>query len=108
MERSRVPFGTIQIPVPRHRNVSSAPGNGHAPARRYGASRRCERRISMKRLVAAGILLGGLAGTAHAQVDRATLSGEVKDSTGAVMADGTVTATHVATNLARVARSTCA
>jgi hypothetical protein len=60
----------------------------------------------MKRLVAAGILLCGLAGTAYAQVDRATLSGEVKDSTGAVMADSTVTATHLATNVASKARTT--
>ena len=60
----------------------------------------------MKRLVAAGLLLCGLAGTAYAQVDRATLSGEVKDSTGAVMADSTVTATHLATNVASKARTT--
>jgi Carboxypeptidase regulatory-like domain/TonB dependent receptor/TonB-dependent Receptor Plug Domain len=60
----------------------------------------------MKRLVAAGILLCGLAGTAYAQVDRATLSGEVKDSSGATMSDSTVTATHLATNLASKARTT--
>jgi hypothetical protein len=60
----------------------------------------------MKRLVAAFALLGGLAGTAYAQVDRATLSGEVKDSSGSVMADSTVTATHLATNVASKARTT--
>jgi len=60
----------------------------------------------MKRLVAAGMLLCGLAGTAYAQVDRATLSGEVKDSSGAVMGDSTVTATHLATNVATKARTT--
>jgi hypothetical protein len=60
----------------------------------------------MKRLVAAGIMLCGLAGTAYAQVDRATLTGEVKDSSGAVMSDSTVTATHLATNVASKARTT--
>jgi carboxypeptidase family protein/TonB-dependent receptor-like protein len=60
----------------------------------------------MKRLVAALVVLGGLAGTAYAQVDRATLAGEVKDSSGSVMADSTVTATHLATNVASKARTT--
>ena len=46
----------------------------------------------MKRFVAAIILLCGLAATARAQVDRATLAGEVKDTSGAVMANSTVTA----------------
>ena len=40
----------------------------------------------MKRLVATAFLLCGLAVTAYAQVDRATLAGEVKDSSGAAMA----------------------
>ncbi len=54
----------------------------------------------MKRLVASGALLLGLSATAHAQVDRATLSGVVKDSTGAVISGASVTVTNVATNVA--------
>src|SRR5262245_20011784 len=54
----------------------------------------------MKRFVAALALLLGLAATARAQVDRATLSGSVKDSTGAVISGATVTVTNVATNVA--------
>ena len=58
----------------------------------------------MKRLIAAGgLLLAAVA--AHAQVDRATLSGVVKDSTGAVIQAGTVTVTHVATNVATRVKS---
>ena len=41
-----------------------------------------------------------IAGTAHAQVDRATLSGTVRDATGAVISGGTVSITHIATNIA--------
>jgi outer membrane receptor protein involved in Fe transport len=60
----------------------------------------------MKRVVAAAALLLGIAGLAHAQVDRATLAGTLKDSTGAVIAGGTVTVTHVATNLATKVQTT--
>ena len=51
----------------------------------------------MKRLIAACALLLA-AVTAHAQVDRATLSGAVKDASGAVIQGATVTVTLVATN----------
>src|SRR5688572_13706878 len=61
---------------------------------------------TMKRFVAAAALVLGVAAVAHAQVDRATLAGTVKDSTGAVIAGGTVTVTHIATNLATKAQTT--
>src|SRR6266496_5181492 len=61
----------------------------------------------MKRLIAACALLL-VAVTAHAQVDRATLSGVVKDASGAVIQGGTVTVTHVATNVATKVKTTTA
>ncbi len=61
----------------------------------------------MKRLIAACALLLA-AVTAHAQVDRATLSGVVKDASGAVIQGGTVTVTHVATNVATKVKTTTA
>ena len=60
----------------------------------------------MKRLVAACALVLGLTAIAHAQVDRATLSGTVKDSSGAVISDSSVTVTHVATNVATKVKTT--
>jgi hypothetical protein len=60
----------------------------------------------MKRFVAAIILMCGLAAPAGAQVDRATLTGEVLDASGAVMANSTVTATHLATNVKTTAKTT--
>jgi hypothetical protein len=60
----------------------------------------------MKRIVAAAALLLGLAATVDAQVDRATLSGVVKDAQGAVIQDGTVTVTHIATNAATRVKTT--
>lgn len=54
----------------------------------------------MKRFVAAALVACGLAVTAQAQVDRATLSGTLEDATGAVVPGGAVTATHVDTNVA--------
>jgi hypothetical protein len=62
----------------------------------------------MKRLFAAGALLLGIATVANAQVERATLSGTVKDSTGAALADATVTVSNVATNVATKARTNSA
>jgi Carboxypeptidase regulatory-like domain/TonB dependent receptor/TonB-dependent Receptor Plug Domain len=44
--------------------------------------------------------------TAYAQVDRATVSGVVKDASGAVIAGGSVTVTSVATNVVNHARTT--
>ena len=60
----------------------------------------------MKRLVAAVALMLSVGAVAHAQVDRATLAGTIKDSTGAVIAGGTVTVTHIATNVATKAQTT--
>jgi len=59
----------------------------------------------MKRFFA-GCSLLLFATVAHAQVDRATLAGSVKDSTGAVISAGTVTATHLATNGANKVKTT--
>jgi hypothetical protein len=53
----------------------------------------------MKRIVAA-LFVCGLAVTARAQVDRATLSGTVEDASSAIVVGAAVTATHVDTNLA--------
>jgi hypothetical protein len=59
----------------------------------------------MKRIVAA-LFACGLAVTAHAQVDRATLTGVVKDASGAVVPGSAVTATHVDTNVATRTQTT--
>jgi len=53
----------------------------------------------MKRLVAACAVVLGLAVNVHAQVDRATLSGTIKDAQGAVIQGSGVEITHVATNI---------
>jgi TonB dependent receptor/Carboxypeptidase regulatory-like domain/TonB-dependent Receptor Plug Domain len=47
-----------------------------------------------------------LSTTAYAQVDRATVSGVVRDASGAVISGGSVTITRVATNVANHARTT--
>ena len=54
----------------------------------------------MKRFLSAVMALLCLTTAAHAQIDRATLSGTVKDSSGAVLAGATVTVTNIATNVA--------
>jgi outer membrane receptor protein involved in Fe transport len=61
----------------------------------------------MKRLV---FVLAGLAAAtaAWAQVDRAVVSGTVKDPTGAVLEGATVTVTSVATNVATTVKTTSA
>jgi len=46
-----------------------------------------------------------LAAAAQAQVDRATVSGVVKDASGAVIPGGSVTVTNAATNVGQQARS---
>src|SRR5262245_17901404 len=54
----------------------------------------------MNRFVAAGVLVLGVAALAHAQVDRATLTGTVKDAQGAAVVGAKVVVTHSATNVA--------
>src|SRR6187399_440024 len=54
----------------------------------------------MKRLLATIALLAAIATPAFAQVDRATVTGLVKDSGGASVPGATVTITNVATNVA--------
>jgi hypothetical protein len=54
----------------------------------------------MKRVLIAALALLCAAPAAMAQVDRATLSGTVKDSAGGVLAGATITVTNVATNVA--------
>jgi hypothetical protein len=60
----------------------------------------------MKPFVAAALVACGLAVPAHAQVDRATLTGVVKDGSGAVVPGSAVTATHVDTNVATRTQTT--
>ncbi len=60
----------------------------------------------MKRIVATLGFIVALALPASAQVDRATLSGVVKDLTGAVIPNAAVSATHIATNLVSRSRTT--
>ena len=61
----------------------------------------------MKRFMIAAMLLAlALPGSALAQVDRATLSGLVKDSGGAVLPGVTVTVTNLATNVASTQQTT--
>jgi carboxypeptidase family protein/TonB-dependent receptor-like protein len=60
----------------------------------------------MKRFVAAALVACGLAVPAQAQVDRATLTGVVKDASGAVVSGSAVTATHVDTNVATRTQTT--
>jgi Carboxypeptidase regulatory-like domain/TonB dependent receptor/TonB-dependent Receptor Plug Domain len=61
----------------------------------------------MKRIATAiGFCL--LVATAHAQVDRAIVSGVVTDAQGAVIAAGTVTVTNVATNVATTVKTNSA
>src|SRR2546428_270594 len=59
----------------------------------------------MKRLLLA-VAVCCLAQTAFAQVDRATLSGIVRDPSGAVVPNGTVVVTSVATNVASRVKTT--
>jgi hypothetical protein len=59
----------------------------------------------MKRVLLALCALSLASSLAHAQVDRAQLSGTLRDSTGAVIAAGSVTATHLATNVASRAQT---
>src|SRR5262249_17230117 len=54
----------------------------------------------MKRLVAACAVVFGLAVNVHAQVDRATLSGTVRDPQGAPISVSSVVTTNSATNVA--------
>ena len=59
----------------------------------------------LKRIAAVcGALI--VAANAHAQVDRATLSGTVKDSSGAVVSGSSVTVTNPATNVATKVKTT--
>src|SRR5688572_14070085 len=60
----------------------------------------------MKRILSALLLVACAGALAHAQVDRATLTGEVNDSSGAALAGATVTATTAATNVATRVRTT--
>jgi len=60
----------------------------------------------MKRILSACLLVVCSVVAAHAQVDRATLTGEVKDSTGAVVPNATVAVTNTATNVATRVRTT--
>jgi hypothetical protein len=60
----------------------------------------------MKQVLGAIVALLGVASAGYAQVDRATLSGTVKDPSGAVLAGATVTVTHVATNVATRVKTT--
>ena len=54
----------------------------------------------MKRLLAVIAIIAALSPALGAQVDRATLTGVVKDSAGAVLPGATVTVTNTATNVA--------
>jgi hypothetical protein len=54
----------------------------------------------MKALLAAVALVASIATPAFAQVDRATVTGTVKDTGGAVLPGATVTVTNLATNVA--------
>jgi hypothetical protein len=62
----------------------------------------------MKRLLSLiGVLaFVGAASVAHAQVDRASVTGTVKDSTGATVAGASVTVTNIATNVATRVKTT--
>jgi hypothetical protein len=59
----------------------------------------------MKRLLATIALLAAIATPAFAQVDRATVTGIVKDSGGASVPGATVTVTNIATNVATTQQS---
>jgi TonB dependent receptor/Carboxypeptidase regulatory-like domain/TonB-dependent Receptor Plug Domain len=59
----------------------------------------------MKRVIAVAVVMF-LSASAHAQVDRATVSGVVRDASGGVIPGGSVTVTRVATNVANHARTT--
>jgi hypothetical protein len=60
----------------------------------------------MKRVLSALVLVACAGALAHAQVDRATLTGEVKDSSGAALAGAAVAVTNTATNVATRVRTT--
>jgi hypothetical protein len=62
----------------------------------------------MKRILIAVMALLCIAPAAKAQVDRATLSGTVKDTGGGVLAGATVTVTNIATNVASRATTSSA
>src|SRR4051812_15191050 len=66
------------------------------------------RNVTMNRLVVAIVALCALAAPrfAFAQVDRATLTGTVKDTAGAVVPGATVTVTNLATNVADTQQTT--
>src|SRR5262245_46687575 len=59
----------------------------------------------MKRLIAACALVL-VAPAVHAQSERATLAGVVKDASGAVLQNATVTVTNVATNVTTKVKTT--
>ena len=59
----------------------------------------------MKRILSVLILIC-LPALASAQVERATLTGVVRDATGAVLAGATVTTTHLATGVQSTATTT--
>ena len=59
----------------------------------------------MKRLSAVCALVLGAATLAHAQVDRATLSGIVRDAQGAQIGGATVSVTNTATNVSVQAKT---
>jgi hypothetical protein len=63
-------------------------------------------RNSMKRLLAMFAVCALIAAPAFAQVDRATVSGTIKDSGGAVLPGATVTVTNEATNVATTQTTT--
>ncbi|PYQ02005.1 MAG: TonB-dependent receptor [Acidobacteria bacterium] len=58
------------------------------------------RRLNRALLSGCVLALAGMATLAHAQVDRATLSGVVRDETGAVVPNASVVVTNSATNVA--------
>ncbi len=59
----------------------------------------------MKRFATVGALLLGFTAAASAQVDRATLSGELRDSSGGAIAGGTIVVTHSASNVTTRAKT---
>jgi carboxypeptidase family protein/TonB-dependent receptor-like protein len=60
----------------------------------------------MKRTLSALVIMACAAGAAQAQVDRATLTGELRDSSGAAIAGAAVAVTNIATNVATRVKTT--
>jgi outer membrane receptor protein involved in Fe transport len=60
----------------------------------------------MKRILMAVLVVVCAAAAAHAQVDRATLTGEVRDTSGAAIAGASVSVTNSATNVVTRVRTT--